>query len=115
MRPKFVKSGISKAAMILPPNLGMAANFAFNYLMSQADATAAAITEAAGYIAEGGDLYKQLTLLHRKGDDNVFLSISDEYAVSLGAETRTFVLQDCIYPVSYQFQIRMTWQCRGMM
>jgi hypothetical protein len=98
--PMFEKTGISRVAMTLPSLLGKATNLAFNFLFAQADATATAINEVRGYIAEGGRVYDWLTVLRRKDDDNIFLSISTEYQVNLGNEIRTFVVQDCIYPAA---------------
>lgn len=98
--PMFATAGISRATMLLPPITGQVANLAFDFLFSLADSTAAAINETRGYIAQGGTVYKWLTLLKRKTDENIFLSISTEYGVVVGSETRTFVIQDCIYPVS---------------
>lgn len=49
-------------------------------------------------------MYDKLTVLRRAEDDNFFISISTEYAVSVGVEGRTFVVYECIYPVAVTVQ-----------
>jgi hypothetical protein len=102
--PMLIKKGISLSTMVLPPLTGRGTNLMFNFLFAQSDTAALTLKQVAAFIAEGGRVYMRFTRLKREQDNNFFISIATEYSVPVGNESRTFIIQDCVYPLAVAVQ-----------
>jgi hypothetical protein len=98
--PMWVNVGTNLfVGLSLPARTGTAMGLMFNYLFSLKDTNAQSVQNVVPFIAEGGSVYNRATLLQRVSDQSLFLAYSTEYQVSVGAETRSFAVYACMYPL----------------
>lgn len=86
--------------LYLPARIGTASGLFYSHLFAgKINAASASIRDVGLFMAEGGRIYRRVSILRRESDRNFFALVSSEYTVSLGAESRTFVVFGCIYPI----------------
>ena len=100
--PLLIKAASSiMTGLFLPAISGTTSGILFGIFFDQIDAEPLRIKDAANFIAAGGELYRRSAVLERKIDSAFFLSLTDEYRVSVGQEARTIVLSGCIYAIRF--------------
>ena len=85
--------------LAMPAKIGTATGLLYTYLFSVADASAEETRDVGLFVATGGEFYRKLATINRKSDQNPFASNTIEYKVSLGSESRQFVVFGCLYPL----------------
>ena len=96
--PLLVKIGTSVATGLrLPARTGTLAGLLFGIFYDEINAEPTRVRAAAAFIAEGGEIYHRSAMMRREINSALFLSYTTEYRVSVGKETRTFILSGCLY------------------
>jgi len=98
--PTFVTMSTSiTTGLLLTPVSGTASGLLTSFFYDKINASAYSFKEASMFIADGGEVYRRLSLLERQ-DGSFFVSSTAEYRVNVGNEIRNFFYYGCIYPVS---------------
>lgn len=78
---------------------GAVAGILLSMFFDKLNALSADLKTLGHFIADGGEVYRRSVPIKNSDSKNNYLLSSTEYRVSVGKETRSFVLHACAYPI----------------
>ena len=96
--PMWLASGADiMLGYALPGGWGTGGGLLFSYFVDSINAISVSLKEASRFVAEGGQIYRKITL-KKRADGRYFLLQTSSYKVQVGKESRVFSFYACLYP-----------------